>query len=232
MPTFFRFPHTPHIAWLGDGEPRGDKLMSAQEADALLAAEVIVEEKLDGANVGFSIGSDGAVRVQNRGQYLLVPFTGQFARLGAWLERHRLAFTNQLDGRQLLFGEWCAARHSIAYDALPDWFLLFDVYDCEHHRFWSCARRNRLAESLGLVIAPVVFRGRVTLPGLRSMLETRTSSYAQERMEGLVVRRESAEWCLARGKLVRAEFAQPMDVHWRNRTIEWNHLQRDGALMA
>ena len=80
MNDFFRFPHTPHLAWLGEGSPRDDKVLSPVEAAELLEAHVLVEEKLDGANLGFSIGPDGAVRAQNRGQYLIEPYGGQFAR--------------------------------------------------------------------------------------------------------------------------------------------------------
>ena len=44
MSTFYRFPHTPHLAWVGVGEPRDDKVLSASEAAALLARDVVVEE--------------------------------------------------------------------------------------------------------------------------------------------------------------------------------------------
>ena len=67
---FFRFPHTPHLVWLGQDAPRDDKVFSSAEAQALLASDVVVEEKLDGANLGFSLTSDGGLRAQNRGQYL------------------------------------------------------------------------------------------------------------------------------------------------------------------
>jgi hypothetical protein len=43
---FFRFPHTPHLAWLGQAPPRDDKVLSAAEAKSLLAGEVAVDEKL------------------------------------------------------------------------------------------------------------------------------------------------------------------------------------------
>jgi hypothetical protein len=44
----------------------------------------------------------------------------------------------QVLGRQyILFGEWLAAQHSIAYDSLPDLFLAFDIYDKEAGRFLS-----------------------------------------------------------------------------------------------
>jgi hypothetical protein len=44
MTDFFRFPHTPHLAWLGPGVPRDDKVLAPAEAQALLAGEVVVEE--------------------------------------------------------------------------------------------------------------------------------------------------------------------------------------------
>jgi hypothetical protein len=80
MTDFFRFPHTPHIAWLASGVPRDDKVLSPGEVAELLAGDVVIEEKLDGANLGLSVSQDGVLRAQNRGQYLLQPFHGQFAR--------------------------------------------------------------------------------------------------------------------------------------------------------
>ena len=55
MSDFFRFPRTPHLAWLGAGSPRDDKLLAPVDAAELLAGEVTVEEKIDGANLGLSL---------------------------------------------------------------------------------------------------------------------------------------------------------------------------------
>ena len=121
MNDFFRFPRTPHIAWLGTGAPRDDKLLSPRESEVLLASKVVVEEKLDGANLGISPGPDGQLRAQNRGQYLEAPFTGQFSRLQGWLSQHGYDLTDRLEPGLILFGEWCTARHSLDYDKLPDW---------------------------------------------------------------------------------------------------------------
>jgi ATP-dependent RNA circularization protein (DNA/RNA ligase family) len=127
MSDFFRFPHTPHIAWLGQGAPRDDKVLSPAEVKALLSDEVVVEEKLDGANLGLSLDEDGNVRAQNRGQYLAEPHAGQFARLPAWLMQHGEALRSVLNRDLIVFGEWCAARHALDYTDLPDWFVVFDV---------------------------------------------------------------------------------------------------------
>jgi hypothetical protein len=212
---FFRFPHIPHLAWWGESPPRDDKLLSSAETHALLAGDVVVEEKLDGANLGFSLGFDGRLRAQNRGQYLVEPYSGQFARLPSWLARHVETLEAVLDPGWMLFGEWCAARHSLHYRDLPDWFLLFDVYE----------RRNTFAQDVGLATVPEIFRGRTDLAALRQCMCDIPSRYRSgHALEGLVIRRESDVTCLKRAKLVRPDFVQAIDTHWRRRNIEWNQL--------
>ena len=226
--AFFRFPHTPHLAWLGSAEPRDDKVLAATDVAGLLHGEVVVEEKLDGANLGFSLSPAGELRVQNRGTYLTEPYAGQFARLPAWLATHGEAIADALldfhDTPLSLFGEWCAARHSLSYARLPDWLLLFDVFDAGAGRFWSSARRNALAQRLGLVTAPQVARGRFRLNDLIQGLDTWPSRFRDGPLEGVVIRRESADWCEQRAKLVRADFTQSIGEHWRGRQVEWNRL--------
>lgn len=228
MSDFFRFPPTAHIAWLAGGVPREDKVLSASEAQIFLSEAVAVEEKIDGANLGLCLAADGSVRAQNRGQYLEHPHAGQFARLPDWLTVHGdavyMALAVHADAGLMLFGEWCAARHSLDYTALPDWFLLFDVYERRSGRFWSSTRRNALAASCGLTTVPTLFRGRRTLADLTAMLDTTPSRYRSGMLEGVVVRQESELWCHARAKLVRPDFTQTITEHWSRRRLEWNRL--------
>lgn len=227
MTDFFRFPHTPHLAWLGEGSPRDDKVMSPSEVAALLAGDVVVEEKLDGANVGLSLAPDGSLRAQNRGQYLAEPHAGQFARLPSWLAQHGEGLRAVLKPNLILFGEWCAARHSLGYATLPDWFLLFDVYDRTADRFWSTPRRNELASRAGLVTVPQVLHGKATVPTLKKLVGDTASRYRAGALEGVVIRRESVDWCEARAKLVRPDFTQAIDTHWRKRALEWNRIKNE-----
>ena len=141
MSDFFRFPHTAHITWLNKGSPRDDKILNPVEVKDLLSGEVVVEEKLDGANLGISLDSHDRLRAQNRGQYLLEPYVGQFARLPPWIKQHEMNLRSALTPGLILFGEWCAAQHSLDYHTLPDWFLLFDVYDRDAEKFWSPPQR-------------------------------------------------------------------------------------------
>ena len=114
------------------------------------------------------------------------------------------------------------------YTALPDWFLLFDVYERQSGRFWSSARRSALAAQCGLVTVPTLFRGQTTLAQLQSMLDTVHSRYRSGTLEGVVVRQETADWCQARVKLVRPDFTQTIAEHWSRRRLEWNRLGWDG----
>ena len=224
MTDFFRFPHTPHIAWLATGEPRDDKVLSPDEAEILLAGDVVLEEKLDGANLGFSVSVDGVLRAQNRGQYLPQPFHGQFARLGPWLAAHEDKLFDALGTQLVAFGEWCAARHSLDYELLPDWWLVFDVYDRSTERFWSTARRNAWAADLGLMTVPRLHAGHVDLRQLREWVHAKHSQFRQGHLEGLVIRRENDDWLELRAKLVRADFTQAIESHWRSRALEWNRV--------
>jgi ATP-dependent RNA circularization protein (DNA/RNA ligase family) len=229
MSDFFRFPHTPHIAWLAAGTPRDDKVLSPDEGKALLSQPVVVEEKLDGANMGISFNSEGVLHVQNRGQYLNKPYGGQFARLDEWLVVREDALFDALGDQLMLFGEWCAARHSLDYETLPDWFLAFDVYDRATGRFWSTRRRHELAKRLQVREVPRVSRGVTTLEELIEWVRAHRSHYRDGTLEGVVIRQEDEDWLLGRAKLVRPDFVQAIEEHWRHRTIEWNRINWDAG---
>jgi ATP-dependent RNA circularization protein (DNA/RNA ligase family) len=224
MTDLFRFPHTPHIAWLATGQPRDDKVLAPEEAEELLSGAVVLEEKLDGANVGFSVSADGVLRAQNRGQHLPQPFHGQFSRLGSWLAAHEDKLFDALGSQLVAFGEWCAARHSLDYEFLPDWWLVFDVYNRATGQFWSTARRNAWAADLGLVTVPQVHSGHVDMHRLRELVHATHSQFRQGYVEGLIVRRENSDWLERRAKLVRADFTQAIETHWRNRSLKWNRV--------
>ena len=139
---FFKFPSTPHLATLAGVDIRGDKVLSESECDEFLQHDLVVEEKVDGANLGISFDSEGNIRAQNRGGYLHFPSSGQWKKLGEWLDLRIDVLFENLSGRYILFGEWCYAQHSIIYDRLPDWFLGFDIYDKRSGRFLSSGRRD------------------------------------------------------------------------------------------
>ena len=224
MTGFFRFPHIAHLTWQGSGAPRDDKVLGQDQVDALLDGDVVVEEKLDGANLGIAFSASGELQVQNRGEYLRPPFTGQFQHLPEWLVVHQDGLFDALGGDLIAFGEWCAARHSLNYSQLPDWWLLFDVYERRAKRFWSSARRDEWARAAGLQVVRQIDRGRFSAAALLRLVDHEHSAYRVGSIEGIVVRRESEEWLIDRAKLVRADFSQSIAEHWRRQPLHWNRV--------
>lgn len=224
MTAFVRFPHTPHLAWLSSDKPRHDKVLTEAEVCSFLSGAVTVEEKVDGANIGVSLDSASQIKVQSRGRYLEKPYTGQFSRLQGWLHQHEAAFRGILDRQTIIFGEWCAAAHSIQYTHLPDWFILFDIFDLKEGKFLSVPRRNGLAAEAGLTCPPEIYRGKTTLSDLIVLISKRRSQFSQTPLEGVIVRRDCGDWCMARAKLVRAEFVQAISKHWSQQPLRWNRL--------
>ena len=223
---FVKFPRTPHLFWLSREAPRGDKLLSADKADELMRRPASVEEKLDGACLGISVGEDGILRAQNRGSYLAQGGHPQFRRLWPWLSAHQVALEEALGQGLLLFGEWCFARHTAAYDALPDWFLAFDVYDRQTGRFWSRERRDELARKAGIATVPLLATGSFDRAGIEPLLGK--SMFGSEPMEGAYLRWDDGDWLVARAKVVRRGWVQPDEEHWARRAISPNQLVQTG----
>jgi hypothetical protein len=77
----------------------------------------------------------------------------------------------------------------------------------------------------GLSTVPRVSIDRTTLAALKQLVMDTHSRYRTGLpLEGVVVRRESIDWCEARAKLVHPDFVQAIDTHWRKRAIEWNRV--------
>ncbi len=229
--AFHKFPHTPHLLWLGEGAPREDKLLATGEAREFLSGTVIVEEKVDGANLGLSVGPDGRVRAQSRGNYLAPGRChAQWNPLWPWLAQHEEALAKALGSERMLFGEWAYALHTIAYNRLPAWFLAFDVYEPRNDRFWSVEKRNVLVQKLGLHTVPEVFCGHLALNQVAGFIGP--SHLGAPRMEGLYLRREKDGYLRQRVKVVGAEFKQQIEAHWTRRALVANRLRATPAEAA
>lgn len=220
--SFFKFPSTPHLADLGEHVQRQEKVFSAQERERFLSAPVVVEEKIDGANLGISFDDSGQLLLQNRGSLLQPPFAGQWKTLGRWLAPRVDDFFDTLGDQRILFGEWCYAHHSVAYTTLPDFFIVFDIFDKQEQIFWATERRNSLARDLGLAAIHRVAYGQFSLEDIVNMLPL--SCYGKTVAEGVYLRREDAQQLHARAKLVRPDFIQTIDVHWSRKALVPNQV--------
>lgn len=220
---FFKFPSTPHLATLAGVDIRDDKVLSESERDDFLQNDLVVEEKVDGANLGISFDSEGNIRAQNRGAYLHLPGTGQWKKLGDWLMPRIDTLFEHLSDQFILFGEWCYAQHSVFYDRLPDWFLGFDVYDKQFGRFLSSKRRDDFLADMGVAVVPVLARGHFTYSEVKKFLST--SKLSDQPAEGIYLRFDQGDWLAQRAKLVRPGFIQAVEHHWSRSAIRPNRLR-------
>ena len=122
----------------------------------------------------------------------------------------------------VLFGEWCYARHSIHYTRLPDFFLVFDVFEKDQQRFMSSARCDEIAGRLKLATVPKVSTGVFSLEQVPQLIGK--SSLYDGPMEGIYLRQENTSWLAQRAKVVRAEFVQQIGEHWSKLPIVPNRL--------
>ena len=154
-----KFPRTRHLVDAGGSAvTRDDLLMTTKEAKTFLHGKVVsVEEKIDGANIGFSVDENYKIRAQNRSHFVSSNSHKQFSTLDNWISQNSSSLLRVLDnGNFLLYGEWMYAKHSIFYTRLPNYFIAFDIYDVENQRFLSRQERDRILNGSGINAVPLV----------------------------------------------------------------------------
>ncbi|KAF7965381.1 hypothetical protein HWV62_44093, partial [Athelia sp. TMB] len=106
--NLYKYPRTPHLLDLGAATD--DDIVA--DSPAATSGHVVITEKLDGANMGISLSSDGQILVQNRSHYVNPLTHEQFKKLGSWVEHHTRDLRKILERdehyleRFILFGEW------------------------------------------------------------------------------------------------------------------------------
>ena len=159
--TIQKFPRTRHIA--GSRVQPGDEDLLLVPLSDLAGQHLVIEEKIDGANVGISFDPNGELLLQSRGHYLTGgPRERQFSLLKTWASCHQAGLWQHLGSRYVMYGEWMYAKHTVFYDLLPHYFIEFDILDRETRRFLDTPFRQALTDGLPVVSAPVLAEGTTT----------------------------------------------------------------------
>ena len=160
--SIHRYPRTQHLE--GSRLQPGDQDLTQVALSDLRGSYCVVEEKLDGANAGMSVGEDGRIRLQSRGHVLVGGAREKHWDLfKQWAHTHEAALVARVPEGGTLYGEWLYAKHTIYYDRLPHYFLEFDIRDATG-AFWSTARRAAHLVGSPVVSVPVLWRGVVAAP--------------------------------------------------------------------
>lgn len=249
----FKYPRTQHVQ--GSRLQHGDHDLEAVPWAQISGKHLVVEEKMDGANCGISFSETGELLLQSRGHYLRGgPREKQFALLKQWSSIRQEEFFSALGSRYVMYGEWLYAKHTVFYDALPHYFMEFDVLDTQTSEFLDTPRRQELLQLCGIEPVKVLWAGKFTnFKALQSMIvrshfitkdrfENLTDAALNagvlpvdavkhtdmdEKMEGLYIKWEEGGVVKGRHKLVRESFTNSImdqETHWHDRPIIQNKL--------
>lgn len=212
-----KYPKTPRITGVVD------------HLDKWKHSDVIVSEKLDGAQAG--VHFDGPhLCLQSRGHVLRGgERERQFDLFKKWGYDNSSEIFACIGSRYVIFGEWLYAKHRIFYDHLPGWFVVYDLYDKDYQEFVDTDTRHQILGPLQLPEAPILYRGRfgkvssfATFIGpsfyktkdwkkhFKGPLEGTDDSLL---MEGVYIKVESDGRVVGRIKMPRPEFEKVRDEH-------------------
>ena len=248
-----KYPRTPHIE--GSRLQPGDEDLCQVPFDEIRGRYLVIEEKVDGANSAVSFDASGDLLLQSRGHYLTGGYRERHYHLmKRWAVAHRDEFYQVLGSRYIMYGEWVYAKHTVFYDALPHYFLEFDILDRETGIFLDTQSRHEMLKDLPVVSVPVlgrgVFKTREEMLNLLGQSRYVTGNQRQNlwdtavklgldpekncnetelsgMMEGLYIKAEENGQVADRMKFVRAAFLQCVDFseqHWIDRPIIPNRL--------
>lgn len=250
-----KYPRTPHLE--GSRLQPGDEDLSQVPFSEIAGRHLVIEEKIDGANSAVSFTETGELRLQSRGHFLTGGYREKHYQLfKRWAAAQQNSLWQALGSRYILYGEWMYAKHSIYYDALPHYFMEFDILDRLTGRFLDTPARREITGALPVCSVPVLGEG--TFAHLEDALSFLGDSHfisgahlehlraaaqregqdaervlrqtdAGRTMEGLYIKVEEDGEVKQRVKFVRSSFLQVVEQsqsHWLERPIIPNGLSR------
>lgn len=229
------YPSVLHLPWFPNA--KGDKIATLDDVRPLFESKnVYVQEKIDGANCGMTF-LDGHPVVRSRtkilrkGQELKNPSTKQFASAWNWMHDRKNWFQELSEaGPYSVYGEWMIQQHGMVYDALPEWFVAYDIFDYEKRHFLDQAKANKILVGCGFSVIELDFRGCYTafLTGflggetpdkfedlcqaagkqIKWNSELKSGFAVDAKREGTIVKVSDGDWITDRFKMVRQGFDQ------------------------
>ncbi len=156
--SILKYPRMRHLA--GSRLQQGDEDLEIVPVERLYGRHAVTEEKMDGANSGISFDAEENLYLQSRGHFLQGgPREVQFALFKQWATTHQDLLAIALEDRYIAYGEWLYSKHTVFYDALPHYWMEFDVWDRQRQAFLDTPSRAALLKGLPIVPVKVLFAG-------------------------------------------------------------------------
>ncbi len=228
-----KFPRTAHAINLG-AATRDDKVLAMsdlnnwiQQSASNQNLRVLIEEKVDGANIGFSIHpTNHNIIVQNRSHFITSQYHAQFSPLDKWILEHSQELWSILvPGRHILYGEWLYATHSVSYNMLPSYFIAYDLFDIVTNSYLPRSELAVMLSQTTISHVALIYEGPLhSIEHLKSFVFG-PSSYGDEPREGIVIRICDQSKLVSRAKLVRPDFIAGNERWNRSAKLQTNKLQ-------
>lgn len=206
-----KYPRTHHLPW-SLGATDDDKTLSS--TDHFTGREVVVTEKMDGENT--TIYAGGACHARS------LDSKAHPAR--TWVRALAATVGREIPAGWRVCGENLYARHSIGYDGLPTYFMVFGIYDGDN-RCLSWDETLEWCSLLGLTPVPVRYRGVWDEKAIKAC-HTGTSACGGIQ-EGYVVRVADAfgydDFNTSVAKFVRKNHVTT-DTHWMHAAVVPNKV--------
>jgi ATP-dependent RNA circularization protein (DNA/RNA ligase family) len=196
--------------------------ISKEDEKHLFAGRIVIEEKVDGANTGI-IRIKDHYRLQKRGSLVDTSEHEQFNRFKSWASDNYDKIM-QIPIDTIIYGEFMYAQHNIFYDQLPDWFLVFEIWDIKKQRYWDYFSRNEFCVKTGFSEVPFINSGFANKLDIIKLIP-KVSSYGP-RAEGIVIKKYTKKDYM-RAKIVWPDFMKELDEsdHWKKGPIRLNKLK-------
>ena len=206
-----KYPRTYHVPF-SPGATSDDKMLTEKQFnDYFIGEQLIITEKMDGENTAFTCEDCYA---RSHGAPTRSPWSRNLWDNDGLLWRLK----DKIGANEIVYGENLYAIHSIEYNHLKDYFLMFAARDDKEWYSWSDV--ELMAQSLDIKTVPVLWKGRLeSIEQLKTFITNfmnEPSTYGKEK-EGVVIRVASSfpieDFSKNVCKYVRANHVQT-DVHW------------------
>lgn len=203
------YPRMPYLVPPPGRSLGSDRVVPLAERAKWLTSPVVVEEKLDGANVSLWLDDSGRVRAAPRGGPDARDRARQLGRLRAWAAEMDEALRRLLAEDTAIYGEWLWLTHGTHYDLLPNWLVVLDLWTPSEGLLDNDERDNRVGES-ALPLPPRRFSGVLGSIDYVHRLLGRSAFSSTSRAEGLVLRATGGRRC----KVVDVGYVRRTDEQW------------------
>lgn len=213
MTTYKKYPRTPHLPWSPGAS--ADDVWTEPEAH-FAGKQIIITEKMDGENTTLYADHLHARSIDSKHH-----------PSRSWVKGLHQQIAHQIPEGWRICGENLFARHSIGYEALPSYFMVFSIWD-EHDRCLSWDQTGEWCALLGLELVPTLFEGLWD----RQLVHDFDARLNLDQQEGYVVRTREGfayeDFSAHIAKWVRANHVQT-DQHWMYQEVIPNGLEPSQA---